>query len=328
MIKSLEMKNFKSHKHSKLIFHKGINAIVGEGMAGKSNILRAIEKIRLLKPINKRWRSNFAKAKDPTFIKMKMKEDIDVKLILGSDSKFIVYDRNKKKKLEFRKFGRTVPAKIASVLNIRAINVQKQLDQPYLVLDPPPSITREINKITNINMVDSWIKIINENSRSYDFLLKDLLSEKYEIKKKLKRLENLEEIEPTINKLDAIEQKLHALEIKAFEIESAIANIYAAEKKIERLEKALQAVDIVDQLKIIDRKMKKKKKDMEEIESFIYSNKNLSKLKEVFFDLTNRFFEELKNKKKCPVCLSEIGSKLIRKIKNEYYSNIGHSCDK
>jgi len=321
MIKYLTLKNFRSYEDTKIVFSKRVNAIVGEGMAGKTNIIRAIEMLRKLRPFN-RWKSNFADEDAQTEITLRTTDNKEVKLIRGKETEYIVKDLEKDKTWKFRKLNRNVPNKVYNVLGIRAINVQRQLDPPYMVLSSPPNVTKEINQITNINMIDNWIRAVKDAIKSSDLILTDLLKEKAKILDTLEVVKDIHKIDPTISKLGRVERRKRNLEKKIYMIETTMANIIASERKTKRLKKALQAVGVVDKLKEIEERKENLESLKEDILNFIKASRNVGNLKNKFFDLTDKLIEGLKKSKKCPVCLSAIKQSTVKRMKDEFYSNI------
>ena len=109
MIRSLHLKNFRSYRDYKFIFCKGINLIVGDGLSGKTNIVRALQRLCYYRPLRSKHRSYFANEEDETSIDVlfddcevllsQTKKDSVYKLVVNGD------------KQEFRKFGADCPRK-------------------------------------------------------------------------------------------------------------------------------------------------------------------------------------------------------------------------
>lgn len=320
MIKSLLIENFKSHQKTFLRFHKGVNVIVGLGMSGKTNIIRSIKMVKDFRPLNQRYKSNFAKNKK-TKIEIKTTEGKTISLERkDKKAKYILeYGENKQ---VFRKFNKSVPKEITAALNMEDINLQEQLDFPYLVLDTPGQITKIINRITGTNKIDNWIKKLNAEIRNKKAVIQDTIKEKKEAKDKLRRLDGLEEIEPTIIRLEKINKKTKKKKLEHYFIEKTIFQMENIDKEIEEYSKALKVVRWVKRLE----EVKKEKENLLEqkliLTELIDIDKQIKIHKEVLKNEIELLSREISKQKICPFCYGEITSKNIKRIQNEIYSNI------
>ena len=71
MIKKLHIRNFQSHKDSRLIFSDGVNVIVGNSDSGKSAILRALNWVITNRPSGDSYISNWG---GPTYVIVETEE--------------------------------------------------------------------------------------------------------------------------------------------------------------------------------------------------------------------------------------------------------------
>jgi len=177
MLTSLKIRNFQSHKKSTLKFKKGVNIISGKSDSGKSSIKRAIGWTVNNKPFGNSFRSHWGGKTSVT-----LKTDKDT--IKRSKGKFNYYYLNKKK---FTAFGANVPSEIRNTIRISNIGIQNQFDPHFLFSLSGGEVSKFINKIINIEIIDESINNINKAIKGEKSEFKRLeisLSQKREEKKK------------------------------------------------------------------------------------------------------------------------------------------------
>ena len=159
MIKSLQFSNFQSHKDSELFFHPGVNVIVGESDSGKTAILRALKWILTNRPGGDAFRSSWGGDTAANI-------SIDNINILRSKTKninnYLLIDNLKKSILEFKAFGTDIPEEIRDALNMNEINLQNQLDLPFLLRDSPGQVAAHFNKIAHLDSIDKSMQLIEK----------------------------------------------------------------------------------------------------------------------------------------------------------------------
>lgn len=317
MIKSIHLKHYKSYKNTKIVFHKRINAIIGDGLAGKSNIPRAIELVRSFRPINNKNLSNFASEGTPSEITINLKEGFSIYLKKGiKNAIYKIFFKGEEKHV-FRKINKHVPLEVENILNLRGINYQRQLDSPFIISDSPGKITKIINDITKVSSVDNWLKAINKEISGYNVILKDAEKEYVNVAEKLKHLDEIKNVEPLLKKIKKMEVKIKKLEDELYDIESTVAEINISKRKIKYYKNALKAEDKIEEIKSIDKKIASYEKEFDLLVSFINSKEKIKKLKKMSKEKIKSLISSLKKMKLCPTCLAVIDNKTIRKIKNE-----------
>ena len=146
MLTSLLIKNFQAHQNLLIEFDPLVTTITGSTDRGKSAILRALRWVCLNQPAGEdftHWGSKFVKAK------LKCDEE---EIIRKRSSTENIYTLNGG---TYKSFGRTnVPERIASLLNLSEVNFQDQLDPPFWFSLSPPEVSRELNQIINLGLID------------------------------------------------------------------------------------------------------------------------------------------------------------------------------
>jgi DNA repair exonuclease SbcCD ATPase subunit len=311
VIKILKIKNFASHRETTLKFSTGITGIIGLSQSGKTSILRAFKWLSKNRPAGFGFHSYFAETKTT-----------DVSIVLNDGTK-IERDKNTYEVdgIKFKKFGRSVPDKIVEKLNINELNLQEQLDSPFLITSSSGEIAKIINRITNSEKIDAWIKEITKEINRLNTEERVYTSDLEEYKETLKPLEKLEGVEKDIRKYKKLTQLNNKLSEKYFD-----------------LEEIKQAIEKNKNEAISERKIETIKKDIEKLKKLKQENNNLIELKQLLKSintkktgikncnkeikkLESKYIRYLKTSKKCPVCFSSLTNARMQEIANEIRSS-------
>lgn len=159
MLEKLVLRNFQIHEKFIVQLDPKITTFIGPSDSGKSSIIRSLKWIMLNRPFGD---SFITHDKD------------SVKGVLLVDGKRIERQRGKgvpnSYRLdgkEFQAFGTSgVPQEITNLLNISYINFQQQFDSPWWFMKTPGEVSRELNQIINLSLIDSTLANIASDKRS------------------------------------------------------------------------------------------------------------------------------------------------------------------
>ncbi len=198
MLKSIHLSNFQSYKDSYLEFDPGVNIIVGASDSGKTAILRALRWVVWNRPSGDAFRSTWG-------------GETSVTLQINGQSIQRVKDKAEEYKLgetSFKAFGTSIPEEIIQALNLNEINLQQQLDSPFLLSNSPGEVAKHFNKIAHLDQIDSgssnvqkWIRGIEQDITSKD---KQLVQSNEDLEKFV----YLEKFEIDLEVLEGIETKM------------------------------------------------------------------------------------------------------------------------
>lgn len=187
MIRKVIIHNFQSHKHSEYEFCPTTNSIVGPSNNGKTAVLRAINWAITNRPSGEAYVSHWARdAKD--------NQIEDTYVTIETDSHIITRTRGKKgntytidgKILDA--VGLDVPEEIAVAFNMSEVNIQKQMDSPFLLSETPGEVARFFNKIVHLDKIDIYLTSIESKKRKCKTELEILQSNKVTTEKELSTL--------------------------------------------------------------------------------------------------------------------------------------------
>jgi len=201
MIKKIQLKNFQGHKNTEVVLGSGINSFIGENDSGKTSLFRAIQLVRTNRPLG------------TGYIRKNQSEDSEVIIELGNSSitrkrgektnEYLISDIEE----PFVAFGSNPPEEVVELLNLSDINIQSQLDQPFLVLSSPGQIAQHIRSISGLDIIDKVTTLLKSRISTKSTALdnqKELLEEK---EKKLTELEKID-----ITKIEKLIQEAELLQ--------------------------------------------------------------------------------------------------------------------
>ncbi len=156
-IERIEIRGFQCHKKLIIDLDPFITCITGESDCGKSSIIRALRWVCLNRPSGE------------SFIRLQYiggrQKTCSVSLL--ADGGKVVKRRKQTKPLSkssyhlgdqvFSAFGTNVPDAIGNFLNVSELNFQKQLDSAFWFGLSAGEVSRELNQIVNLSLIDSTL---------------------------------------------------------------------------------------------------------------------------------------------------------------------------
>lgn len=165
MIKSIQIKNFQSHKDTYIEFGDGLNVLTGSSRSGKSTVRRALMWCMLNRPTGNSIVSWWNKKKD------RLIGETSVTVTLDNDT---VITRIKSPELNgyiingktLEAVGTNVPEEITEAFNISDVNYSGQFDAPYLVSQSAGYVAQYLNAIVNLEDADYYQKEVESLKRA------------------------------------------------------------------------------------------------------------------------------------------------------------------
>ena len=243
MIEKLSIQNFQSHKNTELEFDAGLNVIVGATDSGKSAILRALNWLIYNKPSGNSFKSHWGGVTSVSAII----DNTFISRIKDAQDSYIIKNPGKKQK-ELKAFGQNVPDVITRFLNLGDVNIQKQLDNPFLLTESPGKVSQFFNRIANLDKIDSSLSKINSEISKTKQLIKFNEESIDEKKEELLRYDNLHEIELLYKKLSRLVNKAEIIEKKIEKTLEIIDAISLIEFNIGELTADLSLEPLINEL--------------------------------------------------------------------------------
>ena len=262
MFNKLQIEFYQSHKKSVFNFCKGVNVITGISTKGKTASKRAMEWLFFDKPSGFRFHSNFAgKKEDKTRVildrveKIKSKNKTTYKLDGRTDDTWT---------------GAKVPDEIEEVLNISELNIQDQLDKPFLITDSPGEVARVINKTTKLDEVDDWIKSLTSKINTTNRDITRIEGEVQDTETKLKKYDDIDKVEDLVKRAERFYRSIAAKEAKLEALDELINTIENLEENIKDITPLLKAEKKLEEAEKIHILLADKTGELEELDHLIY----------------------------------------------------------
>lgn len=216
-IRKVTLVNFQNHKTFEMEPSSGITSIQGESDQGKSAVLRAIRWVCL----------NDFKGED--FIRDGAKS---TEILVETKAHLILRRRGSKENSyaldgeEFKAFGSNVPEPIQRLLRLSELNFQSQHDSPFWFAETAGEVSRQLNSIIDLTVIDTSLGYIASEVRSAQ-----------------------DRTKMTKERLTVAELKLSELEPQRARIEQ-FEKVQSCRKFFRRAYKdSLELVDILDKIK-------------------------------------------------------------------------------
>ena len=270
MIKSVHLTNFRSYEDATIDCVPGINGIWGSSRAGKSNILRALRWVVFNRPSGDGFRSRFAKDKD-TIVRVTFTDDRWVERVKGSVNAYRHGGPNIELQ-EFKAMGLKVPEEIAALLNMSEVNIQAQMDQPFMVSMGAPELAKHLNQYANLSVIDRsmsfWRKKIQQNNARKVSITAQLDSNTVA----LEQFERIEELDGRVSQAEAAEKAILSKRNKAQRLRGLVASITIQSNEVNRNKRLVEdAQTVLMQVISLEKVVKEKSKKADRLHSIITS---------------------------------------------------------
>lgn len=221
MLEAISIQNFQVHKKKKYKLQR-ITTFTGPSDSGKSSIIRALGWLAFNRPrgtdfIREGVCSVAAKVDGTTVARRRGKSVNEYRL--GKES--------------FKAIGSDVPEQIASILKMDPeINLQQQHDVPFWVGLSSAEVARRLNKVADLEVIDSTLAALAAKTRDQANKEKVLVDLLVEVDEQLQKLDGVDDLDALLKKAEdkeaeAADQKLDEQALQALLI--SIANAVDAE---------------------------------------------------------------------------------------------------
>jgi len=234
MIESIRLKNFQSHRDTHLKLVRRVNVILGSSDSGKSAILRALRWLVWNRPQGAFFLSHWGKKSSAAVTVStgdgeRQGESLEITRTKSKSENTYTLDRGHDP-IVFKAFGSEVPEDIEKALNIGEVNLQQQLDPPFLLSDSPGEIARYFNQIAHLDVIDRAMYNLQKWSRS---LSNDLASEedrRLRLEQDLGQYSFLDEIEKEVQSVEALDTHRGNLSRQIVALKEVISELEEIEK--------------------------------------------------------------------------------------------------
>lgn len=216
MIRTLSIKNFQSHKNSKLEFEPGVNVIIGSSDSGKTAIVRALRWLIWNRPAGDEFRSRWG---GDTVVDIEFDEGHVYRIRTDKTNLYMLGID------DFKALKSDVPDEIKKLINMNEINLQQQLDSPFLISSTPGEVAQHFNHIAHLDSIDFGLKNIQSWYNSLNQQIKLNEERLIELKERAASFDYLQLFESDVEVLEEMQQRLTKLIQAETKLETLINNI-------------------------------------------------------------------------------------------------------
>ncbi len=253
MINEINISNFQSHKATTLELDPGVNIIVGPSDSGKTAIIRALWWLIWNRPQGDAMRSNWG---GDTYVGITIRDKwITRKKVDGRNEYVFSTGQFHQGKYTPQPGGShiygaiksDVPEEVQKALNINEINLQRQMDRPFLLDDSSGAVAQHFNKVAHLDVIDTGLQNIQKWLRNIE---QNIITEEARLvclQITLTEYEHLDELEKLIESLEKKEQKKRELYKNIRALIIIIESMKQVRQSIKRHDATLEIGDLVNQ---------------------------------------------------------------------------------
>jgi exonuclease SbcC len=255
MIKTLILHNFQSHKNSRVDLHPGVNVIIGQSDSGKTALLRALHWLITNKPSGDSFRSHWGgdtqvsiEVDDMTIGRLKTSKENSYYDSVGPAGGVVSY----------KAMAQGVPEEIEKYLNIKEINIQRQMDAPFLLSASSGEVARYLNEIVRLDVIDQALSSIQKKTRSFENSLSAEQEHLKQLQHELAQYDYLKDAEEKVQEVEDLTLKASRLRSDEMALTNLIDDIRQMEEDASKYEYILSCEKQVQQIeKLIKEKEEK-----------------------------------------------------------------------
>ena len=207
MIHELNILNFQSHKDTSLTFDPGVNIIIGTSDSGKSAVIRALKWAIWNRPRGESFRSWWG---GNTIVKIKFDSDSWISRHRGKASLNKYTTTINGTDTDYAAPGNDVPEEVIAVHKMDNINLQEQINAPFLLSENSGEVARHFNKMAKLDTIDSSIKSAQRLINEVNSEIKNNTNQLKALEVSIDSMEYLDHVSvilERLSKLDKLENK-------------------------------------------------------------------------------------------------------------------------
>lgn len=243
MIKTITISHFQSHKLTSLELHPGVNAIVGSSNSGKTAVLRALYWLRFNRPSGVDFVSHWNQDKNgnpvkSTTVDVQLTDSLGIQRRRAKDfNGYVAYDPRigpPGKELEAVKTD--VPEEIESALNMSDVNIQRQMDAPFLLSASSGEVARFFNRIIRLDLIDRVLSTAESRRRKTKQDIERLTESETGLAAEYDKMSWVEVAACLVDKSETLQRRVTASQDRSSKIISIRSRIQGHRHEIQELE--------------------------------------------------------------------------------------------
>ena len=250
MIKSIELKNIQSHENTRIELDKGINCIVGSSNNGKSAILRGLYWARYNRPLGidtlaSHWALNKkGELTDEMSVTIENENGTICRKRTKADNQYIVNGEI------LNVVKSDIPSEVEQILNLSDTNIQKQLDEPFLLSKSSGEVAKYFNKVVRLDVIDRVLTNAETTRRKTQNDIKNIQVQIKDCEDKLQAFEWLDGVEILIDKYERVSNRKNQIENDVVFLEKSLSDYESCLERIVDLGKQKELVaEVYEQMR-------------------------------------------------------------------------------
>lgn len=233
MIEQLDITNFQGHKQLSLDLNHPIVCIIGKSDSGKSAILRALKWALLNESPGGDWHHNGA---SKAVVAAQVDRSPVKRATDGATNSYTLGEA------VFKAFGREVPEQVAKFLRVTSLNFQGQHDPPFWFSESPAEVSRQLNSIVNLELIDVCNSRIDSALRTERTVLAERREREAAAKEQRRGYRYVAEMAREFEFLQALAETATKLEQKAVALGACIEKIESSQAIIDTYAEAEEEI--------------------------------------------------------------------------------------
>ena len=197
MIQSIRLHNFQLHEDREIELGRFCTTLRGASRVGKSSILRALRWLVFNRPSGSDFIRHGTKGTRVSVIADGRK----VSRVKGEKNLYVLDGK------KLAAFGAGVPEAISNLFNLSPANFASQHDTPFMLLSSPPEVSRELNAVVNLDLIDRVMGRAAAQVRKAASAVEFSKNRLKGAREARDRLAWVREAEADLNTLEALERK-------------------------------------------------------------------------------------------------------------------------
>lgn len=226
MIQEVKLSNFQSHKDSVLVLDPGVNVIVGTSDSGKTAVIRALRLAIANRPSGDAFVSKWIKKGEQSLVEI----NVDGDVVTRQEYPEKVYMVND---MEFKAFKLSVPDEVQSTLNMNEINIQGQLDAPFLLSNSPGEVALHFNKVARLDKIDTGLANVQHQIKSLTTDIAYLKERKEKLTTDLEQFEHLQKFEIDLEVLEDMQAQRKRKASKISDLDVLLSRLTEVQESLD-----------------------------------------------------------------------------------------------
>lgn len=258
MITKVEIWNFQSHKHTIIDLSKGVNIFTGQSDKGKTAVLRALYWVVYNKPSGDAFRSHWG---GDTIVELTFSDgNVIRRTKTNTENSYTINNE-----IPLKAFGQGVPDEVKKILNLENVNIQSQMDAPFLLSETAGEVASHFNRIAGISIIDKSIAKAKSAVAKTKQGIEQRESDLQEKLEQLKSYETLPDLITKVERLDKKEEKKKKIKNDLSTIKSKVSRLSSIEEEIQEIDLFLQIEQPVANLLLKQKEIKEKKEEIQKV---------------------------------------------------------------